>query len=187
MNSGWIVLGASTTLAVAAAVGLVVAAPSATPIHGPTIGVCGSPAKAASARSHSMAASFVIWNTSGSPVTILGLRPATRVGLESARVTLAPGGDIGDASFYRVGASVGVPADEVAKSSAVTTDRSATIAAHSASTVITSMTLADGATAGRAADFQLATAGPLGTIRTQTIHASVGLGIDSSACSALLG
>lgn len=192
MNVGSVVLGVSTALAITAAVGAVIAisAPQPVqgpePIRGPQIGVCGSPQESDSATFHSMAASFLIKNTSGSPVTIRGIRPQTLKGLASATVTLAPGADPGEIAHFRVGASVGVPAADVAKSSPIAADGT-TLAAHSYATVITSMTLADGARAGSAGDFELASEGPSGSLHTQMIRASVGLGVDDLACSALPG
>lgn len=178
-------LGVSTALAVVGAIGLGVATNTSEPIQVPSIGVCGSPPDSAAAHFRSMAASFVIKNTSGSPVTIRGLRATMLVGLASARVTIKAGADADEIRHYRLEATVAVSSSEVAKSSPVAPDGSTTIAAHSFATVITSMTLADGAMAGRATDFQLATTGALGTIRTQTIPASVGLGVDGAACTAL--
>jgi hypothetical protein len=190
MNVGSVVLGVSTALAITAAVGAVIAisAPQPVqgpePIQGPQIGVCGSPQKSDAATFHSMAASFLIKNTSGSPVTIRAIRPQTLKGLASATVTLAPGADDKKTDGYEVAASVDVPATEVAHSSPVAANGT-TIAPHAFATIITSMTLADGARAGSAGDFELTSDGPSGSLHTQMIQASVGLGVDSSACSAL--
>lgn len=195
MNVGSVVLGVSTVLAITAAVGAVIAISASQPsqpvggpepIQGPQIGVCGSPQESDAATFHSMAASFLIKNTSGSPVTIRAIRPQTLKGLASATVTLARGADPGEIAHFRVGASVGVPAADVAKSSPIAADGT-TLAAHSFATIITSMTLADGTRAGSAGDFELTSDGPSGSLHTQMIRASVGLGVDDLACSALPG
>ncbi|MBF4577139.1 hypothetical protein [Frondihabitans sp. VKM Ac-2883] len=190
MNVGSVVLGVSTALAITAAVGAGIAisasqpAQGSEPIQGPQIGVCGSPQESDAATFHSMAASFLIKNTSGSPVTIRAIRPQTLKGLASATVTLARGADDKKTDGYEVAASIGVPATEVAHSSPVAADGT-TIAPHSFATIITSMTLADGARAGSAGDFELTSKGPFGTFHTQMIRATVGLGVDASACTDL--
>jgi hypothetical protein len=166
-------------------VGLGVVSQTPEKVQTPSIGVCGSPAPAAAQGFRSMAASFVIHNASAKAVRIRGLRPTTLDGLASARVTVALGAAADEKLDFAVGATVGVPASDVAKSHPVATDGSTVIPAHSYATVITSMTLSDGHTAGRAADFELATVGPLGTVRTQLIDASVGLGRTGAACTAL--
>lgn len=191
MNLGRVVLGVSTALAGIAAIafGVEIAAGNVPPlsdrIQGPSIGVCGSPATATVTGQHSMAASFVIKNTSNSPVTIRGLRPTSLVGLASAQVTIANSVDSRDVRYFRVVAAVGVPAEVVSKSFPIKPDGSTTLAAHSYATVITSMTLAPGAKAGSAGNYKLTTEGALGAIDSQTIRASVGLGITSSDCSTI--
>jgi hypothetical protein len=189
MNQGRVVVGVSTVLAVVAAIAFGVElassheAPLSERIQGPRIGVCGSPAAATASGRHSMAASFLIKNTSDLPVVIHGLRPTNLVNLASARVTVAKGADPRDIPSWRVGAAVGVPADVVSKSSSIKPDGSTILAAHSYATVITSMALARGAKSGSAAEFNLTTEAALGGIDTEIIHVSVGLGITSSDCS----
>lgn len=183
------VIGVSTVLAVVAAIAFGVElassheAPLSERLQGPSIGVCGSPATATASGQHAMAASFLIKNTSDSPVVIRGFRPTNLANLASARVTLAKGVDPRDIPSWRVGAAVGVPADVVSKSSSIKPDGSTIVAAHSYATVITSMTLAPGTKSGSASEFNLTTEGALGEIDTETIHVSVGLGITSSDCS----
>ncbi len=185
MNAGRIVIGVSTALALVGAVGFGLQLRISEPIQGSTLHACGSPQVRALTSPYSMAASFAIKNTSGSAVTIRGLHATKLVGLRSARVTVSVGADADESENYRVEAAVGMPADEVAKSAPVSLDAPLTLAPHSFATVITSMTLADGARAGYATDYALATDRPLGGIETQTLTASVGLGVDGDACSAL--
>ncbi|ARC58008.1 hypothetical protein AS850_13060 [Frondihabitans sp. 762G35] len=187
MNAGRIVMGVSTALALVGAVGFAFQLHTSEPIQGSSVGVCGWPQVRPLTSPYSMAASFVIKNTSGSPVTLRGLHATKLVGLRSAGVTVSVGADADESENYRVEAAVGVPADEVAKSTPVSLDAplTLTLAPHSFARVITKMTLADGARAGYATDFALATDRPLGGIETQTLTASVGLGVDGDACSAL--
>ena len=195
MNTGRIVLGVSTALAVVAAAGLIVElslsgaggveAPRAAPVKGPTIAVCGSPSDPAAEPFRSMAASFVIKNTSDSPVILEGLRATTLDGLASARATVSLGAAHDESRGYKSGAAVGIPAADVARSSPVSRAHPITLAPHSYATVITSMTLADGVDAGRASDFELDTKQDGGEVTAQIIRATVSLGVSGDACRVL--
>lgn len=132
-----------------------------------------------------MAASFVIKNTSDSPVILEGLRATTLDGLASARATVSLGADHDESRGYKSGAAVGIPAADVARSSPVSRAHPITLAPHSYATVITSMTLAARVDAGRASDFELDTKQEGGEVSAQIIRATVSLGVSGDACRVL--